>query len=801
MHYHKSLFPVITLACCFTWILKPVHVVAESFKAQQWEITADKVTKFENPPSIIAEGKVILVKTEKITKEKKAGKKNNDWSDLLGANAEMPSVHSAQAPDDLLAVSKSVPIIYDDATALKNKQGKKKQVTLERVMTTIKADWMVYDMDLGTVKMRGNVFIDIGPDKLSATQGTVNLNRETGTFEDASVIRQYKDMHLEGRVIEKTGDMTYHIEDGWIITCKLKGNESPPWSFHAADADITDGGYAFLKHATFRVKNIPIFYTPIMILPAKRNRQTGFLFPLASLSDRNGFGIETPLFINLSPSSDITLYPHYLANRGFMAGADLRYMADESSKGALMGNFLADDLSDIDNPDNADYYADGFTHTNQSRYWLRGKADHDFGEWTSRVDFDFVSDKDYLTEFDSGRTGISISDKYFLDHFGRGLQDKTVDKRSNKLVTLRSWDNGTSFKASLKGFDDLNEGDSTALWKLPEFKYTGLMPIDEESGIDFSWDADYVNYWREEGVGAQRVDLYPKVSMAVPVMAQYLDTTIGVGLRDTIYMIDDNGAEEWQDSDTENRFLAEFETEVSTTLRKDFAPRTGQNQYWSHTLRPFIQYKYVTDDDQDKLPQFDAVDSYGDKNKITYGLKNFFYVTDSKSKQYAEREYGYLKIEQSYDLRNEADDIPFAPVEMRMAWYPTQALNLKYKTDIDVYDDGFLKHVVEGDYLNSRGDVLSFDYLFYNNLEAEDTSSIRLSAQFGLIYNFSAGYSLEQSLEDSIKIEEKFSIAYHPSCWSVELIAETTPDNEQVGIMFHLANIGTPFGVDFMTGD
>jgi hypothetical protein len=40
-------------------------------------------------------------------------------------------------------------------------------------------------------------------------------------------------------------------------------------------------------------------------------------------------------------------------------------------------------------------------------------------------------------------------------------------------------------------------------------------------------------------------------------------------------------------------------------------------------------------------------------------------------------------------------------------------------------------------------------------------------------------------------------LIYRPSCWAVELGAETTPDNEQITIMFQLANIGAPFGVDF----
>ncbi|MCI5159176.1 MAG: hypothetical protein D3906_12240, partial [Candidatus Electrothrix sp. AUS1_2] len=80
------------------------------------------------------------------------------------------------------------------------------------------------------------------------------------------------------------------------------------------------------------------------------------------------------------------------------------------------------------------------------------------------------------------------------------------------------------------------------------------------------------------------------------------------------------------------------------------------------------------------------------------------------------------------------------------------------------------------------------------------TSSIRFISRIGLIYDLAVGYSLERSIEDSVTIAEKVSLSYNPSCWSVELAADVTPDNEQVMILFKLANIGSPFGFDLMTG-
>jgi LPS-assembly protein len=782
-----TLVPAFALACC----VAQTAAAAESFQAQQWEISADKLTRLENPARIVAEGHVELVKTEK--RAKKSGGENKGWGDLLGeekaAQAEPASGAAApHAEPDTVATSKTVPVIQDNAA--EDSAAAPGGVTVTKVMTTVKADWMSYEMDHGMVTMRGHVFIDIGPDRLTAEAGEVNLNQETGVFENALILREYKDIHFEGRKIEKTGELTYHIEDGWIITCKLKDGETPPWSFKASEADITDGGYAYLKHATFRIKDVPVLYTPIMLLPAKRSRQTGFLFPLVSLSDRSGFGLELPLFIDLSPSSDITLYPHYISERGFMAGAEMRYMLDQKAQGAIMGNFLSDRLSDKDEADSVEYYADtDYTHTNKERYWFRGKADQQIGEWTARADLDVVSDRDYLAEFDSGRTGISVNDEYFVEQFGRGLQDRTVDQRSNKLNILRSWENGTSFRASFNGVNDVaeeTEGADDPLWKLPEFKYSGLVPL-YDTGMNLSWDADYVNYWRDKGAAAQRIDLYPKLSRKVPLMEQYLDTTVGIGVRDTMYAIDGNGKEEWEDSDTENRLLGVFETEVATTLKKDM-------DAWSHAVMPFVKYNFVTDGDQEKMPQFDDVDSFGDQNSITYGLKNFFYVLGQKG---GEREYGYIKIEQDYDLRSEADEAPFQPVEVRTAWYPSPSAAFKYETDLSVYDDGFLTHNVEGDYLSGRGDLFSLDYLFNKNTGGgDDTSSLKLAAKVGLLYNFSAGYSLEQSLENSVKVQEKVSLTYNPACWAVELAAETTPGNEQVTLMFQLANIGAPFGLD-----
>jgi len=745
-------------------LLTAASAHAASVDARQWDLTADKLTRLENPPTIIAEGNVVLEKKEPIAPTQKSTPSQRD-TPLDNESPETPAEPVAQ-PE----------------TALKT-------------VTTIKADWASYDITRGLLTAKGHLLIDIGADQLTADSGSIDMEKSTGMFEKATVIRQHKEMHLEGKVIEKTGALTYHIEDGWIVTCKLQPGETPPWSFAADDVEITDGGYAFLKHATFRIKDVPVLYTPVMLLPAKRKRQTGLLFPALSFSDRDGFSLETPLFINLSPSSDLTLFPRYFANRGMMAGAEFRYVLDEDSKGMLMGNFLNDKLSD---PSEVDYYEDGqFTHTNADRYWVRGKADQNIGAWTTRLDLDVASDLDYLREFNTGSTGFNASQIKFSETFGRGFVDKTNQYRENSLATLRSWQNGTSLLGEALAINDLTEqvytpDNPSRAWTLPSLTYSGLVPIASSSGPDLLWDANYTNFWRDKGVGAQRIDLLPTVTTGIP-LTPYVEATISGGIRNTSYMIDDGGASAWEDNDSENRFLTRLNSEIATTLMRDFAVSIGEVNTVNHTLRPFLAYTQTSIPDKKFLPQFDPVDELEEENALYYGFNNFFAIAgDHKGREF-ERDYAFLKAKQGIDLRSEMSDTPLTPVIIETGFYPLEQMRLKYTTNIDVYGDGAFLHSIDGSYYSSHGDRFTLDYRFNDRT---DVNSIRGTFWYLLPYNFATGYSLERAIEQSETIEEVIRLRYNQPCWAMELSSHSTPGDQTFMLTFSLTNIGNLLGLD-----
>jgi LPS-assembly protein len=746
----------------------PAAALADTVSTSEWNISADRIIRYDEPKSIVAEGNIVLEKRIKIpAKVVRTNTRESGWAELLGEPVKQEDITAGE---------------IEEQTETEEQQ---------KTALMIQADWLTYDVDLQSIKAKGNVRVVREEDTLMAEQGKVDLNTETGSFTNAVIIRKENQLHLEGKKIEKTGINTYHIEEGWVITCEVKEGEKPPWSFASSDTSIKEDGYAVLKNATFNIKGIPVFYTPYMVVPVKNTRQTGFVFPEISHSSNGGFSFNVPFFINLSDSMDVTLFPEIYEKRGVMPGAEFRYVRNEEIKGTFMASYLNDSLSGDDQT--TDYYTDtSYTHTNSDRYWVRGKADQVIGnDWLARLDLDVVSDRDYLTEFNSGYTGFKDTDERFQENFGRGFENKTDDTRDNTLKFLKSW-SGMSLEIDMLAVNDVRtdeakEDDGDELWTLPDVQFSGVMPIGESSA-SFEWDTDYVNYYREDGIGAHRIDIHPSISSSVP-LSQYLESRAELGVRDTYYMVQEYGDAEWDNDDTQNRLTADFEFEVATTLLRNFDLSGEKYTGFDHQVHPYVRYNYIPEVDQDDLPQFDSVDYISEENSITYGIDNFFNVFSNAD---GTSEFGWVKISQSYELSDSYSDEPFSDVSLRLGFTPVKKLYLEYETDISVYGDGFTTHSLEGQYTNSRGDFFNVDYSFneYSNIE-----QINALVRAQLLAQWSTELEVEHSIAEGETNEANISLLYTALCWSVELQTKYTPDDTRYMVIFSLANIGTPLGL------
>ncbi len=755
---------------------KPLTQPSSSMSTEEWDISAERVIRYENPNSIIGVGNVILTKRERIAEPDTQKDKISRWNNLLP--------NQAVKQQTIAEIEKQAPVPEFKTT------------------TTIYADWITYDVDLGIIKAKGNVRIDNGQENLYAQKGSVEINSETGVFEDA-IITQTNKLHLEGKKIEKTGYDTYRITEGWVVTCKVEEGEKPPWSISSAETNIQQSGFAILKHAKFNVKGIPIFYTPYLVLPVKNTRQTGFLFPEISNSGDNGFGINTPFFWNISESTDLTVYPKYLTKRGLMPGLEFRYVLGAESKGVFNVDYLNDNI-DTNSPDYS------YNHNNSTRYWLRGKADHTFANgWFARADIDIVSDKDYLNEFDSGVTGSAKTHKRYLETFGRGFSNRDEEQRESTLSLMKNW-YSSYLEMSLLAVNDVRidaNGNSIKtdkpFWKLPEVSYSGALPLNILP-VTFDWNSSYTHFWRKDGYGGHRIDLHPSIGSNLPIH-ELLESRMDIGIRDTYYSIENYGSpvaiDQWSGDSSENRLLFDFELEIATTLERNFYSSSSKNKYLEHTIRPFIRYNFLSDENQGNHPFFDRQDRIAEENGITFGLNSYLFSNspdDTGSSR--QRQYAYFEIEQTYYLADITryntngtkyiDDDTFSNLSARLYWYPSERLSLQYETEYNYYGDGFIAHSFTGSYKRDNY-AMGLEYSFHKNNNIEELNGF---FDFKLNQEWSFDFDFEHSLYDDETEKASLAITYTQPCWAVTFGAEVEPDDTTFSIMFELANIGIPFG-------
>jgi LPS-assembly protein len=662
----------------------------------------------------------------------------------------------------------------------------------------IKADRIQYNPNENSVNVSGNLHL-IGKDnEVRASEAQIEFVKQTGVFKDASIFWKKNNLSISADLIEKTAKEIYHIEDGKFTTCNVEEKKAPDWSIWARDIKISLNDSAKLKHATFRIKDVPVFYLPYLPLPIGNDKKkSGFLFPEYSTSQRNGTGVIIPFFINLAPSFDMTVYPGYYSERGTVLAGEFRYAAGYNSRGTFMLNYLDENTGD-------DYKSDGILRTNSNRYWFRGKADHDFGNrLVAKLDLDVVSDRDYLQEFKKGIIGFDQSNDYFLGIYKRGLQPETDGFRENTLQFSKIWPT-TDLQAEVSIINDVRDApdEITPPWAVPRIGYSGLLPL-LQTPIDLTWGTEYVYFWRDEGVGGHRIDLFPKLNGPI-ALSPYLESSYLVGLRETLYFIEthDTLSEElWDDRDFENRTLFNLLLTGATTLSRDYDLSQKKYKTFRHAIRPELSYLLVQGSDQVDLPLLDNEDRIFEKNWLQYGLNNYFRAIRHDETALFSNNFSSFKINQVYDI--DAGDHPFSDLYFEFILEAFNNLFLRYETTVSVYDEGVTTYNLETRYQNKRGDRLNIDYryklhqeiehpFFFTDAESESLHEISGNVESRLSRLFSVKFYSTYSFSSSTTIDSTFSLAYHPPCWTVEFAVSRTPEDTGFYLLFSLAGIGAP---------
>jgi len=658
---------------------------------------------------------------------------------------------------------------------------------------SLRADRARLNVAEGVADLEGNVILQYGPDWLRGNRARWNIDSETGWVDGGMIFFSKGNFYVQGERIAKTGAYEYELENGYLTTCDPR---KPDWLVRYKKARVNTEGVAWASHTSFWVRDkVPLFYFPFLAMPANRDRQSGLLLPKFALSDLHGPEFELPFYWAIRRDMDATLYGHYYYKRGFMGGIEYRMAHDLWGEGIWMFHYLSDRAS------KSHLEAQGYPFQQEDRYWLRGRHSMNLpGDVQGRLNVDFVSDKNFLKEFETGSVSYDHSDRVFRNFFGRGiLNDRTINTRESNLY-LNKQGESALLAMDVHYWDNLEAtDDENTLQQLPRLLFEVAPDRVGDFPFYYSLDTEYVNYWRPQGDRGNRVDLYPRLHYPFH-WGSYVNLEPSAGLRLTSYHVD------WDEVDRDSaRMQSLYDAQVLLSSRLNRVYRFGGENGLSiqHAIRPEILYEYLAPVHQDTVPEFDNLDDPPERHDVRYGISTFLTakrnLLDADGDPYSHyHELGRLRVSQAYRIqREEIPDDPllgsvdandrFSDVRFELDVTPGRYLNLSYDTDYSVEDSLTTRHDVFLTLDSTRGHSLIFNYRFLRRAVIEELASLlSIDLTSKLSFNTYHNYSFDQ--QDMFR--QTYGLSYQLGCWGISLDYQREREDQRVAVSLNLLGLG-----------
>ncbi len=426
----------------------------------------------------------------------------------------------------------------------------------------LRAERITYSETDGVATAEGQVRYDEPTMSLSGSRGTMWMDEDRGEMYNTRF--WFYGRHGRGKAkkawllepgITKFRNASY-------TTCPESSNN---WRIRGSKVTLDENvGTGVARNARLSIKGVPVLYSPYLSFPLDDRRKTGFLAPSFGSSDNSGFELRTPFYLNLAPGYDATITPRYLENRGTQLITDFRYLRPQQEGKISVEYLRKDDL----------------TEDNRSRITLRDYTRFS-SNLTTRIDYDRVSDSRYLQDLGDSLRLASVS---FLKRTGR------VD------YTTSWWQLGVQAD-DYQTLDRTIPQRSRPYKRLPKVTFKLASPV-RPLGIESELNSEAVRFDADKRVTADRIDLWPDISL--PIRRSAFDVTPKIGVRYTSYKLDDQ-ASAVPSNPSRTTPLASLDSTVYFERNLNI----GSARY-THTLEPRLFYLYVQGKNQDNIPRFDA---------------------------------------------------------------------------------------------------------------------------------------------------------------------------------------------------
>lgn len=339
------------------------------------------------------------------------------------AHAQNPDLEPVTLPETT-EVKRHDPMHFSAQKTIWDRKNNRVELTGKAMVNqpgdTVTADYVILDQENRVIDAKGNCVYQTPDMIMYSDEMHLDLETRTGYLIGGRVANER--FSLSGSKIFKLSDTNYRTEDGTYTTC-LDCPQS--WVMTGDEINMELEGYAFMKSVTTRIKDAPVFWLPYLVVPMKKGRQTGILFPKFGFLN-GGFTYTFPIFWAPHRSFDVTAAPGEFVGRGFRMEMQARYRLTKQSGATLNAFFLRDRtfLQDLSLPSGSEW----FKYRNRYAIDLKQTQELPFGI-TQKLSILETSDNRYV--------------QFLRDVPGRGESVLASD-----LILARSSDDVSAFVAA-----------------------------------------------------------------------------------------------------------------------------------------------------------------------------------------------------------------------------------------------------------------------------------------------------------------------------------------------------------------
>lgn len=350
------------------------------------------------------------------------------------------------------------------------------------------ADNLEIDIKQNKVYAVGNVHIEERDLNIFCEEGVYGLEASEGTLEEVTLL--FGQTVLSGQTLIQKNKEQFELLNGFYTNCNtlpVTGKAASQCPFdvkiYARRFDLTLDSYVHIYDGIIYAQELPVFYTPYFIAPAKTRRQTGFLSPSNLFRQRIGTGFSFPFFWALGNWHDLTITPTWWTEIGTHLELDYRYSYSRQTNGRARFFLLENQF----NPD-------------RNTPWIRVPGGKTLGLF-SEVGLDLHNELQLSGRLYSRQDFDFVTNNYWSQDFPNDFGTLAPFEYLRNQVSL-SWPSDSSLlTGAIKHHQSLintqtSELDKGAVSQIPELRFhRKTLPLLLEP-FYFEWDNRFTNFYR-----------------------------------------------------------------------------------------------------------------------------------------------------------------------------------------------------------------------------------------------------------------------------------------------------------------